>query len=110
MKCVTEEKANIVIMRVEGRIGPDATLISEKVYDCIDQGKHRILVDMKLVNWMSSTGLGILIGSLTTLRNHNGDLKLLNVGEKVREILRVTKLDKIFETYEDEEKAIGSFA
>jgi anti-sigma B factor antagonist len=112
MKFDLREKSGVVIITIEGKMvgGPDATLLSEKLHECIEAGKKRVLVDMAKVDWMNSSGLGILIGGLSTVRNRGGSLKLLNVGKKPRELFAITKLDRIFEMHDDEEAALASFA
>ena len=112
MKFDLREKNGVVIITVEGKMvgGPDATLLSEKLHEYIENRKNRFLVDMAKVDWKNSSGLGILIGGLSTVRNRGGNLKLLHVGKKPRELLEITKLDRIFEMHEEEEAAIASFA
>ncbi|MCK4656966.1 MAG: STAS domain-containing protein, partial [candidate division Zixibacteria bacterium] len=72
--------------------------------------KKRIIVDLGGVDWMNSTGLGILISSLTTMRNNNGDLKLANITEKIQSLLTITKLVTVFETFDSVDDAVGSFS
>ena len=111
MKSSVREKEDVVIITLEGDMvgGPDATLLSEKLRDLIEGGKNKIIVDMEKVDWMNSSGLGILIGSLTTVRNSGGDLKLIHLKKKLKELLRITKLRRVFEVFEDESEAVGSF-
>jgi anti-sigma B factor antagonist len=112
MKFDLREKGGIVVISIEGKMvgGPDATLLSEKLHECVESGKKRFVLDMAQVDWMNSSGLGILIGGLSTVRNHGGNLKLANLGKKPRELLEITKLDRIFETYDKEDAALASFA
>jgi anti-sigma B factor antagonist len=112
MKFDLREKNGVVIITIEGKMvgGPDATLLSEKLHEYIENQKNRFLVDMAKVDWMNSSGLGILIGGLSTVRSRGGNLKLLHVGKKPRELFAITKLDRIFEMHEEEETAIASFA
>ena len=112
MKFDIKKKNNVVIVILDGDMvgGPDATLLSEKFRELIDEGKNRILLDMKHVDYMNSSGLGILIAGVTTIRNSGGDLKLLNLVKKLHDLLRITKLHQIFDIYENEDKAIDSFA
>ncbi|MDM7926567.1 MAG: STAS domain-containing protein [bacterium] len=112
MKFAVQEQSGVVLLRLEGPMigGPDATLMSEKIHECIEAGKVRFLVDMSKVDWMNSSGLGILIGGLSTVRSRGGQLKLLHVGKKARSLLEITKLDRIFEMHDQEEAAIASFA
>ena len=112
MKFDIKIKNKVVIIILHGDMvgGPDATLLSEKFRELIDEGKNLILLDMKHVDYMNSSGLGILIAGVTTIRNSGGDLKLLNLVKKLHDLLRITKLHQIFDIYENEEKAIDSFA
>ena len=111
MNFSVEEKDNFVIISIDGDMigGPAATQLSEKLRELCDQGKKQILVDLKNVKFMNSSGLGILIGSLTTTRNCGGEFKLLHLNEKVQELLKITKLNRVFEVFDDEGKAIASF-
>lgn len=106
------EKGDVIILTLEGEMvgGPAATQLTNTLHDLIEQGKRRILIDMKQVRWMNSSGLGILIGAVTTVRNHGGDLKLLHVSQKPMQLLKITRLDRVFELFESEELAIGSYA
>lgn len=112
MEFSVHEKDDVVILVIDGEMvgGPDATVLADKIRDLIEEGKNRIVVDMEKVNFMNSSGLGILIGSLTTVRNNGGDLRLFHLSNKLREVLRITKLHSVFEVFEDEGKAIGSFS
>jgi anti-sigma B factor antagonist len=107
-----QEKQGIVFIRLIGDVvgGPDATDLTERFHELIDKGKNRIVVDMTNVDYMNSSGLGILIGGLTTVRNSGGDLKLLNLKEKLEQILRITKLDQVFDLYDSEEEVVNSFS
>ncbi len=106
------EKDGVVILVMEGEMvgGPDATVLAEKIRDLIEEGKNRVAIDMEKVDFMNSSGLGILIGSLTAVRNSGGDLKLYHLSKKLREVLRITKLHRVFEVYEDESETIASFS
>ncbi|HHS12938.1 MAG TPA: anti-sigma factor antagonist [bacterium] len=112
MRIKTEESGSVVIITLEGDMigGPDAARLADQFRVLIDQGKKRIIVNMSQVSYINSTGLGILIGGLTTVRNKGGELKLLKLEKKLRELLRITKLDCVFEIFENEEEAIASFA
>jgi anti-sigma B factor antagonist len=105
------EEGSVVILECVGDMvgGPAATQLSEKIHELIGVGKTSILVDMKNVAWMNSSGLGILIAGLTTVRNSGGDLKLLHLAKKIHELLRITKLDCVFEVFDDGGEAIASF-
>ncbi len=111
MKLVDYEKDGISVLEPKGKImgGPDATLLHEKLHECIDQGKKKVVIDLAQVDWMNSTGLGILISGLTTLKNNGGELKLANVTEKIQSLLTITKLVTVFDAHDSVEDAIKSF-
>ncbi len=111
MKLSDREQNGIVILEPRGKImgGPDASLLHDKLYECIENNKKQVVIDLAKVDWMNSTGLGILISSYTTLRNHEGNLKLANVTEKIQSLLTITKLITVFETHDSVEDAVSSF-
>ncbi len=111
MRLSDREQDGVVILQPKGKImgGPDATLLHDKLYEYIDQGKKNVVVDLAGVDWMNSTGLGILISGFTTLRNNDGILKLANVTDKIQSLLTITKLVSVFEAHDSIEEAIASF-
>jgi anti-sigma B factor antagonist len=111
MKLTDREQDGVVILSPKGKImgGPDASLLQDKLYECIEQNKKMVIVDLSEVDWMNSTGLGILISSFTTLRNNDGMLKLANVTDKIQSLLTITKLVTVFEAFNSVEEAIDSF-
>jgi anti-sigma B factor antagonist len=80
-----------------------------KIYSLLQEGFTKIVVDMKGVRWISSTGLGTLIAALTSVRNKSGDLRLANITEKVESLFAITQLVKVFKTYETVDRAIASY-
>lgn len=112
MEIKEREIQNVVIFEFSGNLmgGPDASAIKQRIYNLIDEGKTRVIADLSQVNRMNSSGLGILISGLTTLRNNNGDLKLVGVTSNIESLLIITKLIKIFESYKTVDEAVKSFA
>ena len=106
-----KEIDSVVLLELSGKLmgGPDATLLSEKLHNLVDQNKTKVVADLGKVSWMNSSGLGILIGGLTTMRNSGGDLKLINVTGKIESLLIITKLIKIFDTFDGVDEAVNSF-
>jgi anti-sigma B factor antagonist len=111
MKLTDRLEGDIVILEPKGKImgGPDASLLHDKLYEYIEQNRKKVIIDLGKVDWMNSTGLGILISGYTTLRNHEGQLKLVNVTEKIHSLLTITKLVTVFEAYDSVEEAMRSF-
>lgn len=101
----------IVILEPRGKImgGPDASLLNDKLHEFIEKDLVKVVIDLSGIEWMNSTGLGILISTYTTLRNHDGQLKLAKITEKIQSLLVITKLVSVFETFDSVEEAIQSF-
>jgi len=111
MKLSSRELENVVVLEPKGKImgGPDATAMHEMLHDLVAHNKKHVVIDLGGVDWMNSTGLGILISSLTTMRNNEGDLKLANVTDKIESLLTITKLVTVFDTFESVDDAVKSF-
>lgn len=105
------EQNGAVVLELSGKImgGPDATVLNEKLHELIDNNKSKVVADLGKVSWMNSSGLGILISGLTTMRNNKGDLKLANVTDKIQSLLIITKLITVFETFNSVDEAVESF-
>jgi anti-sigma B factor antagonist len=112
MRLSDRMQSNIVILQPKGKImgGPDTSLLHDKLHEYIEQNKRQVVIDLADVDWMNSTGLGILIAGYTTLRNHQGELKLANVTDKIQSLLTITKLVSVFEAYDSVDEAIASFS
>lgn len=112
MKIKTTEKYEAVIIELKGNVmgGDDTKDFNDLLHKLIDEGKTRIVVDLGNVKFMNSSGLGMLIGGLTTVKKSNGFYKLANVTDKIESLLIITKLITIFETYDSVDKALESFS
>jgi anti-sigma B factor antagonist len=104
------EQSGVVIISLAGKImgGPEAGQINDQINSYIDQGKKRIVIDLAKVEWMNSSGLGILIGAIQTLKNNDGSLCLIHVSDRIKELLKITKLINVFDIKPDLESAIAS--
>jgi anti-sigma B factor antagonist len=111
MKLKREDNGEVTVLRMEGKLmgGPDADEFRKTLKDLLSTDRKKILVDMGKVSWVNSTGLGILISGYTTLQNSGGTLKLLHVNKRIDQIFMVTKLNTIFESFDDETRALASF-
>ncbi len=111
MKFKTNEKNNVTVISLEGNImgGTDATLLNEFLHKLVAQGKKKIVLDLKGVKIMNSSGLGMLIAALTTMKNASGNLKLASASKKIENLLIITKLVNIFEIYKTVKEAVDSY-
>lgn len=112
MKVKTREAGNVMVFDVSGHVmgGPDADTFHELVKSQLSEGRMKILVNLGKVNWINSTGLGILIAGYTSVQDAGGEFKLAKISSRIESILMVTKLAGIFESYETEEEALASFS
>jgi anti-sigma B factor antagonist len=100
----------VKVLDVKGQVIQGDLLLKDKVNSVISQGHKRILINMGDVSYVDSAGLGELVGAYTTVTRGGGKLKLANVTKKTHDLLTITKLVTVFETYESEQEAIKSFA
>ena len=112
MKVKTSEKYGAVVIELKGNVmgGDDTKEFNDLLHKLVDEGKTNIIVDLAEVKFMNSSGLGMLIGGLTTIKKANGNLKLARVTDKIESLLIITKLVTIFEFYPTVEEAVNSFA
>jgi anti-sigma B factor antagonist len=101
----------IAVVTLKGNLvgEPDTDNLRDKIYSLLQEGFSKVVVDMKGVRWISSSGLGTLIAALTSVRNKSGDLRLANITEKVESLFAITQLVKVFKTYETVDRAVASF-
>jgi len=101
----------ITILDLEGRLiaGLDSSLLRERIVEVANQKRLNLILNLKRVEFIDSTGLGTMVMSFTTIQKLGGALKLLNLSKRHIELLVLTKLSTIFEVFDDEQDAINSF-
>jgi anti-sigma B factor antagonist len=111
LKIETREVAHVTILDITGRIvlGEEIGDLRDAVRALIAEGKKKIILNLVGVDYIDSSGVGELVGSFTTVRNAGGELKLLNLTQKVHDVLYVTKLYTVFDIKDDEFTAVRSF-
>ncbi len=111
LKIDTREVAHVTILDVDGRIvlGEEIGLLRDAVRGLVANGTKKIILNLANVDYIDSSGVGELVGSFTTVRNAGGELKLMNLTQKVQDILHVTKLYTVFDIKDDEFTAVKSF-
>jgi anti-sigma B factor antagonist len=112
MGIVQKEDGHVLVLELEGELmgGPESDEFRTVVDNAIKDNKNKVVLDMSKVNWMNSSGLGMLMNALTNLRSSGGDLKLANVSERARRPIQITRLDSVFDEYDSVEEAIRTFA
>ena len=111
MRLSTKEADRITVIELDGSVmgGPDATALNDALHGLIEKRKKKVVVDLSGVETMNSSGLGMLINALTTLRNAGGTLKIAAASKNIESLLVITKLSTVFELCPTVKKAIASF-
>lgn len=107
----SREVDSVTVLDLKGKItlGEGSVQIRDAIRGLVGKGTNRILLNLGDVTYIDSSGLGELVGAYTTAKNQGAELKLLNLTKKVHDLLQLTKLYTVFDTYDDEKVAIASF-
>ncbi len=112
MKASTRQMDGVTIVDLSGRItlGEGSVVLRDTIRELVGKGSKKILLNLGDVTYIDSSGIGELVSAFTTVRNQGGELKLLNLTKKVHDLLRMTKLDTLFDIKDDEATAIAAFS
>jgi anti-sigma B factor antagonist len=107
----TRKVGDVIIVDMNGdlTIGEPTLLLRETIRRFVADGNLKFILNLANLSYIDSAGLGELITAYTTVRNRQGDVKLLKVTGKMQGLLQTTKLVTVFDTYNDEQKALASF-
>jgi len=102
----------VSVVDVSGRItlGEGSSALRDLMRDMVSKNQKKILLNLGDVSYIDSSGIGELVSGFTTVTNSGGELKLLNLTKRVKDLLQITKLYTVFDVHEDEAGAIRSFA
>jgi anti-sigma B factor antagonist len=102
----------VSILDLSGKIvlGEGDMQAKERIKDLLADGQRKILLNLADVNYIDSAGLGALISSYTTAKREGGSLKLVNLTKRIQDLLAITKLITVFETFDNEAEALASFS
>lgn len=105
------QAGDVTIMDLDGevRIGDSATALRTAIRNLVSAGTNKLLLNLAGVRYIDSSGIGELIANYTTVGRSGGQLKLLNLTEKVQDLLVITKLLTVFDVYDNESDALSSF-
>lgn len=105
------ESEGVTLLDIKGEIdlynAPD---IKDTIKNQIDAGKKKIIINLKDVSYIDSSGIGALISSLSNLKKVGGGLKIIHVYDSVKKVFELTKLTSFFEIFNNEDEAVGSFS
>ena len=112
VKMSNRQVGDVTVVDATGRItlGEGATVFRDTIRDLAAKGSKKILVNLGEVSYIDSSGIGEMVSSFTTVTNHGGQLKLLGLNKRVKDLLQITKLYTVFEVFDDEASAVRSFA
>lgn len=111
MKFDVVEKGDVTLMNIGGRItlGSGDIKMRDKLLEQLEQGKKKIVLDLGDVSFIDSAGLGELVAAYTSARRHGAQVKLANLTKKIDDLLDITRLSSVFETFDSADDAVKSF-
>ena len=111
VKLTTRQVGDVTVVDAVGRItlGDGASTFRDTVRDLATSGKKKLLLNLAEVSYIDSSGIGEMVSAYTTVSNQGGQLKLLNLTKRVKDLLQITKLYTVFEVFDDEAAAVRSF-
>jgi anti-sigma B factor antagonist len=112
VKIKRRQEGEIMVLDLSGKImgGDDFDLFNNAIHDLVKDGYVDIVLNLKGVKWINSTGLGLMVSAYTSLVKQGGRMKVCEVSDRIDNILHVTQLELIFETFDKEAEALASFA
>jgi len=111
LRATHRDSGPVTVVDLGGRIilGDGSALLRKTVRDLLEGQRNKIVLNLGDVDYIDSSGIGELVSAYTAVKNRGGDLKLLNLTKKVRDLIQLTKLYTVFDVYTDESSAVGSF-
>jgi anti-sigma B factor antagonist len=111
MEIQERSSGDVTILDVKGRmtLGEGDTLLKDKINSLLLQGQRKLVLNLEGVPYMDSAGLGEVVRTFTTVSRQGGSLKLLNLTKRIQDLLSITKLLTVFDTFDSESEAVRSF-
>ena len=111
LKANNRQVDGVTVVDLNGRItlGEGSIILRDTVRDLLGKGRKNILLNLANVTYIDSSGIGELVSAFTSVRNQQGELKLLKLTKKVHDLLQITKLYTVFDVKDEEAEAINSF-
>ena len=112
MQIEERKVGDVVVLDLKGKItlGEGDELLKDKVNSLVNQGHKKVILNLAEVPYIDSAGLGEVVRTYTTVSRQGGSLKLLNLTKRITDLLSITKLLTVFETFDSENEAIRSFS
>jgi anti-sigma B factor antagonist len=111
VKLTTRQVGDVTVVDAVGRItlGDGATTFRDTIRDLANGGNKKLLLNLAEVSYIDSSGIGEMVSGFTTVTNQGGQVKLLNLTKRVKDLLQITKLYTVFEVFDDEAHGVRSF-
>ena len=111
LKTSTRQVEGVTVVDLSGRItlGEASVAVRDVIIDLMGKGNKKILLNLVGVIYIDSSGVGVLVNSLSTVRGQGGVLKLVNLSKRIGDLLRITKVYSLFDVKDDEAAAVASF-
>jgi len=111
VKIVNREVDGVSVVELDGRIvlGEESNALREKLKSLIAEGKKKIVLNMANIKYIDSAGLGTLVAGHVSAKSQGASVRLCHLGQKFHEVLQLTKLLTVFDVYDTEAAAVGSF-
>jgi anti-sigma B factor antagonist len=112
VKLTARQVGDVTVIDATGRItlGEGASLFRDMLRDLAAKGEKKILLNLSDVSYIDSSGIGEMVSGYTSITGHGGQLKLVGLSKRVKDLLQITKLYTVFEVFNDEAEAIRSFS
>ena len=111
MEISERNDGKVTILNLTGKVtlGEGDVLLKDKLHSLLNQGRKDVLLNLAQVSYVDSAGLGAIVSAYTTMTREGGSLKLANVTKKLQDLLAITKLLTVFETFDSEDEALRSY-
>lgn len=112
MQITERSVGDVMVLDIKGKItlGEGDEQLKDKVNSLVNQGQRKLVLNLAEVPYLDSAGLGRVVGAYTTVSRQGGSLKLLNLTKRITNLLSITKLLTVFETFDSESDAVQSFS
>jgi anti-sigma B factor antagonist len=111
LQATHRDAGQVTVVDLSGRIvlGDGSALLRKTIRGLLADQRNKILLNLADVDYIDSSGIGELVSAFTAVKNQSGDMKLLHLTKKVRDLLQITKLYTVFDVFTDERTALNSF-
>ena len=111
VKLTTRQVGDVTVVDAAGRItlGEGASVFRDTIRDLAAKGNKKLLINLSEVSYIDSSGIGEMVSAFTSVTNAGGQLKLIGLSKRVKDLLQITKLYTVFEAFDDETEAVRSF-